>query len=84
MIICSRPECQTTAGCKCGMIFSHPAPNAAAPGVPANLRTFTLTAGMVPNVEAALRLYTALRELVDDPRVSPELIGLRVINEMRR
>lgn len=83
MNICSRPECQTTAGCKCSLVWVNPAPHGAAPAIPFGSRSFTLTAGSTTNVDAALKLYAALRELVADPNVSPELIGLRVINEMR-
>lgn len=34
VVICSRPECQTTAGCKCQMVSRNPAPHAAPPATP--------------------------------------------------
>lgn len=41
MIVCSKPECQTTAGCQCGLI-RNPAPHAAAPAAPMNITTYTI------------------------------------------
>lgn len=43
LVICSRPECQTTAGCQCGSVWRNPAPHAAAPMVAGPYKVVTVS-----------------------------------------
>lgn len=46
MILCSRPSCQTSAGCRCSTFsIENPAPHAAAPQHPTPSRNYTITTG---------------------------------------